>query len=35
MEVGVLILLGAAGAALGYFWLSGVTSGERMMSHRP
>ncbi len=35
MELGVLILLAAAGAALGYFWRSGVTSGGRMMSHRP
>jgi len=34
MEIGILLFIGAAGAALGYFWLSGVVSGERRMAHR-
>lgn len=35
MELGVLILLAAAAAALGWFWLDGVGSGERLMKGRP
>jgi hypothetical protein len=35
VELGVLILLAAAAAALGWFWLDGVGSGERLMKGRP
>ena len=35
MELGVLIVLAAAGGALAWFWMNGVVSGERRMGHRP
>jgi ABC-type transporter Mla subunit MlaD len=35
MEIGVFIVLAAAGAALGGFWLAGVASGARRMGHPP
>ncbi len=35
MELGILILLAVAAGALGWFWLDGVGSGERLMQHRP
>jgi hypothetical protein len=35
MELGVLILLAAAAGAVGWFWLDGVSSGERLMKGRP
>ena len=35
MEIGVIVLLAAAGAALAWLWMDGVISGERRMGHRP
>jgi len=35
MELGVLIVLAAAGAALAWFWMDGVVGGDRRMGHRP
>ena len=35
MELGIMIVLGAVAAGLGYFWVSGVTHGDLRMQHRP
>jgi hypothetical protein len=34
VELGILILLAAAAGALGWFWMDGVASGERLMKGR-
>ena len=35
MEIAVFIGLAAIGAALAWFWMDGVVSGERRMGHKP
>lgn len=35
MELGIMIVLGAVAAGLGYFWVNGVTQGDLRMRHRP
>lgn len=34
MELGVLLVLAIVGLGLGWFWVSGTTSGELRMMHR-
>ncbi len=34
MELGVLLLLAVTAAVLGWFWMDGVATGERLMKGR-